>query len=245
MIKRAVVLPDVHLDTNVPKDYLPVKKFIAEYKPDKVIILGDFMNVGSMSAWDYDKKRKMEGRRWIKEVEVANKELDYLEKYVKDKEDGIIYLEGNHEDRVQRYLDKNPEMEGIIEIEEQLGLKKRNVKWVEMNKLYKLGEMHFTHGMYTNKYCAQKHLDVLGCNVCFGHQHKTQTAFQNQAMAKPIMSYALGTLGDKAPDYLKGRPGNWINQFAIYEWDTKSGRFSLTPINVIKNTFIYGGKVYS
>lgn len=239
-MKKVIIIPDLHLTESVPKDYLPVKRFIEKFKADEIIILGDFMDVSSLSAWDYDKKRLMEGRRYIKEVRCANKELDFLQKHSKK----ITFLEGNHENRIDRYLDKNPEMEGIIELKEQLSLKQRKIKWVPMNDLYKLGGMYFTHGMYTNKYCAQKHLETLGCNVCFGHQHKTQTAFQNMAMQKPIMSYALGTLGDKKPDYLKNRPGNWINQFAVYYYDDKSELFNLYPINITKGRFIFDGAEY-
>lgn len=240
IIKTAIILPDVHLKESIGKDYAAVKPFIKKIKPDVIILLGDFMDVNSLSAWDYDKKRKMEGRRYKKEIDCAKEELDFLQKYCKE----IIYIEGNHEDRVNRYLDKNPEMEGIIEIPEELNLKEREIKWVKMNDLYKLSGMYFTHGMYTNKYSAQKHLQVLGCNICFGHQHSTQTAMQNMAMQKPHMSYALGTLGDKKPDYLKNRPGNWISQFGIMYWNTESGNFNLYPINVIKNKFIFEGKEY-
>ncbi len=240
IIKTVVILPDVHLDETVPKDYLPVKNFIRATKPDKIILLGDFMDVSALSGWDLDKKRKMENRRWKKEIALANKELDFLQKHCKE----IVYIEGNHEDRVQRYLDKNPEMEGLIEVQEMLRLKERGIKWVKMNDLYKCGDMYFTHGMYTNKYCAQKHLSELGCNICFGHGHKTQTAFQNQSMAKPVMSYQLGTLGDKAPDYMRNRPANWINQFAVMYVEPNHGNFNLYPINVIKGKFMWEGKIW-
>lgn len=241
MIKKVVVLPDVHLTDKCPRDYLPVKRFIKDFKPDEVILLGDFMDVSSLSAWDYDKKRLMEGKRFKKEIELANNELDFLQQYSKK----VTFLEGNHEDRINRYLDKNPEMEGMIELELNLNLEKRKIGFYKMNELYKLGHMYFTHGMWTNKYNSNKHLTELGCNICYGHQHKTQTSFQNQAMAKPIMAYALGTLGDKKPDYLRNRPGNWINQFAIYYYNDQNGNFNLYPINIIGNKFIWNGKTYS
>jgi len=244
MIKSAVILPDVHLTEEIPQDYLPVRTFIRDMKPNKIILLGDFMDVSSLSGWDMDKKLLMENRRFKREVDLANKELDYLQRYAKDEKDAIVYLEGNHEDRVKRYVEKNPEMEGLIELPTQLKLKERKIKWLIYNQLYKLGDMYFTHGMYTNKYSAAKHLQTLGCNICFGHQHGTQTYMQNMAMQKPHMAYALGTLGDKAPDYLRGRPGNWINQFAMFYWDTDSGNFNLYPINIIKKKFIWNGKVY-
>ena len=240
MIKKVIVLTDVHIADVCPKDYLPVKKFIKSFKPDEIVLLGDFMDVSSLSAWDYDKKRIMEGKRFKKEIDCANIELDFLQKYAKK----ITYIMGNHEDRLERYLDKNPEMEGLIEIETILKLKERKIKFVKLNDLYKLGDMYFTHGMYTNIYNARKHLQTLGCNVCYGHQHSTQTAMQNMAMQKPYMAYALGTLGDKKPDYLRNRPGNWINQFAIFYYNDTNGNFNLYPINVIKSKFIWNGKVY-
>jgi predicted phosphodiesterase len=240
VIKSVIIIPDAHLTDEIPKDYEAIKPFIKEFKPDKIILLGDFMDVGSLSAWDYDKKRKMEGKRFTNEIARANIELNFLEKYT----DEIIYLEGNHEDRIERYLDKNPEMEGIIELKPQLRLKERKIKWVKMNDLYKLGDMYFTHGMYTNLHHARKHLQTLGCNICYGHSHTTQTAFQNMAMQKPHMAYALGTLGDKKPDYLKNRPGNWINQFSIFYYCTVTGNFNLYPINIIKGRFLWNGKEY-
>lgn len=240
MIKSAIILPDVHGTEKSPTDYLPVRRFIKNFKPDEIILLGDFMDVASLSAWDMDKKRLMEGRRYKKEVEWANKELDYLQANSKK----VTYIEGNHEDRVNRYLDKNPEMEGMMEVQDQLDIKNRGIKWVKMNDLYKRGDMHFTHGMYTNIHNARKHLQTLGCNVCYGHQHGTQTSMQNMAMQKPHMAYAIGTLGDKAPDFMKNRPSSWINQFAIFYWDDKTGLFNLYPVNVIKHKFIWNGKVY-
>ncbi len=240
MIKSAIILPDVHLTDKVPIDYKPVKKFIKTFKPDEIILLGDFMDVESLSAWDYDKKRPMEGRRFVKEVFNANEELDFLQKYSKK----ITYIEGNHEDRVSRYLDKNPEMEGMIEVQEQLDLEGREIDWIKMNDLYKKGNMYFTHGMYTNIHNARKHLQTLGCNICYGHQHGTQTSMQNMKMQEPHMAYALGTLGDKAPDYMKNRPANWINQFGVFYWNDKNGAFNLYPVNIIQNKFMWNGKEY-
>lgn len=240
VIKSVIIIPDAHLTDEAPKDYNAIKPFIKLFKPDKIILLGDFMDVSSLSAWDMDKKRKMEGRRFKNEIFRANLELNYLEKYTKE----IIYIEGNHEDRIERYLDKNPEMEGMIELSDQLRFKHRKLIWVKMNDFYKLGSMRFTHGMWTSKYHANKHLIEIGKNICYGHTHKTQTAFQCQALADPIMAYGLGTLGDKKPDFMKNRPSNWSNQFAIYYYCEKTGYFNLYPINIIKGSFIWNGTQY-
>jgi metallophosphoesterase superfamily enzyme len=247
MIKSAIIIPDLHMTDRLPKDYLAVRGFIKDFKPDRIVLLGDFMDVGSLSAWDTDKKRIMENKRFKKEIVAANDELDYLTDCL-NKDGKIDYIEGNHEWRVERYLDKNPEMEGLIELPEKLGLEERNIDWYpylnQVKNPLKIGDMHFIHGMYTNMNHAKKHLQALGCNVCYGHKHETQTAMQNMAMQKPYMAYGLGTLGDKSPDFMKGRPANWMNQFGVFYWDTNTGNFNLFPVNVIKNKFIWGGKVY-
>jgi len=63
-VERIVVLPDVHLTTKIPKPYLLTKKFIKSYKPTEIILLGDFMEVESLSSYDLSKKRKIEGKRF-------------------------------------------------------------------------------------------------------------------------------------------------------------------------------------
>jgi len=240
MIKKVLILPDVHIDTSISREYKTVKKFMVDFKPDETILLGDFADVSALSAWDLDKKRLMEGRRFKLEMNKVNEELDYVQKYSKK----VTYLEGNHEFRVGRYLDKNPEMEGLIEIETMLNLDKRNIDYKPMNELYKLGNMYFTHGMWINKYHANAHLTRLGCNICYGHGHRPQTDSMNMKMQIPHAAYGLGCLCDKAPDYLKGRPSNWTNQFAVMYSDTKTGNYNMYPINIIKGSFIFGGKKY-
>ena len=239
MIKRAIILPDVHIDDSVPVPYKIVKEFIKDIKPDEIILLGDFADIASLSAWDYDKKRPMEGRRYKREMATLNKELDFLQKHTKK----ITYLEGNHEFRIERYLDKNPEMEGLIELPEQLNLKARNINFIEMNKLYSIGKCNFTHGMYTNKYHATKHLQALGCSIVYGHGHRAQSDMMCMKMQDPIMAYGLGCLCGKQPDYMRGRPSNWINQFAVFEWDEK-GNFNIYPVNIIHNRFMWNKKIY-
>ena len=49
MIKKVVILPDVHLSDEIPKEYKLVKKFIKRFRPHECIILGDFIDVTILS----------------------------------------------------------------------------------------------------------------------------------------------------------------------------------------------------
>lgn len=240
-MRRIVILPDVHLDLEAPRPYLVARRFIEEYKPDEIILLGDFLDCQSLSHWNESKRLKMEGRRFKLEMYAANKELDILSKHTSK----IVYCIGNHEDWCNQYVESHPEMEGLIELEGQLRLKERNIKAIPLNQLYGVGErgkVYFTHGLYVNEFHAKKHLSRLGCNIVYGHTHNYQTYQLNQKMQEPYCAWGLGCLCDHEPEYLRGKPANWLNQFAICEVTDRM--FSVTPINIIDNKCIYNGKIY-
>jgi len=240
MVQKIVILPDVHLTDKVPKEYTLTKKFIKDYKPDEIILLGDFMEVASLSSYDLCKARLIEGKRFEKELEIARLEINALCNLSKK----ITYLEGNHEDRIERYLDDHPELEGMLEIPKRLQFTQNGVHWHKMNTLIKRGKLYFTHGVYYGKYFAKKTLDDYGCSIVVGHTHRHQIMTSYPKMQKyPMICYGLGCLGDTDPSYKKNCPTGHINQFAIAEIGSK-GYFNLYPITIINNTFIYNGKEY-
>lgn len=236
-IERILILPDVHLEGNkTPKPYLVTKPFIKDYKPDEIVILGDFLDCSPVSHWLKNKPRKTENKRMLQEYARANEELDFLQKHSKK----VTYLEGNHEHFLERYIDEHPTLEGLLELPEHLDLLHRGITWHKINTLYKKGKAYLTHGIYYNKYHAAKHLITFGCCVIYGHSHNAQSHMMNMKMQEPIMAYGLGCLSDHAPDFLNGRPANWLNQFAVLEVNTSTGRFNLYPINITNNRFIWG-----
>ena len=235
---KAVILPDVHInDRGYHKCYEPVKKFIKQFKPDKTVLLGDFADSSALSHWNLEKRRKIEGKRHKKEMAMVDKELKYLEKHTKE----IIWLEGNHENWVEQYIDKNPEMEGLVEYQVLLRLKERGIKWIAMNDLYKLGDLYLTHGMYANLHHAKKHMEKLGCNICYGHTHMPQEYGCSMRMQKPLKAVCLGCLCGKKPDYLRGKHGNWRNGFAVL-YVASNGEFNIYPIDIINNRFYFNGR---
>jgi hypothetical protein len=182
----------------------------------------------------------MESKRYLKEVGFANEQLDYIQKHSKH----VVYVEGNHENWSFQYVERYPELQGMVEIPVRLELEKRSIEWIPLNSLYRVGHMAFTHGLYTNNYHAKKHLDVFGCCLCYGHTHRAMTHTWKLAEQEPIMAYGLGCLCDHSPQYLRGRPSSWIDQFAIMYTDTDTKQFNLIPINITNNQFIYDGVVF-
>lgn len=243
IVKRGIWQSDNHLrDKSSKAHQLLNHKFIPWFKPDFTILGGDYMDCEPLSHWIENKKKTLEGKRWNKHLEFASRELDHLQKHCKE----IVYLEGNHEAWVNQYIDKHPEMEGLIEIPIKLELEKRGIKWFPENMPYKPHKDLFCiHGKFTNKYHAYKHLEAYGMrNVIYGHTHQPQT-YSKSFFGKPHMAYGIGCLQDpKGAGYLKDPAGvsnDWVQQFAIIEIDKY---FNVTPVNIVNNQFIYSGRVF-
>lgn len=238
---KALILPDVHIDhKGYDKVYGVVKKFVSDFEPDIIYLLGDFADCASLSGWDLSKKRKMEGRRHAKEIKNVDKELSYLSTHT----DKLVWLEGNHEYRVERYLDDHPEVEGLIEYQEQIDLKKYNCEWVPYNKIYKVGKLNMIHGRYANKYHAAKHSGKIDGNLVYCHTHVPQRFCSIKENATPRSVWCLGCLCKKNPSYLKGAEGAWLHGFGIL-YVAGNGEFNLYSVDIINNRFYWGGKSYA
>lgn len=188
-----LTIGDAHItnDQNLDR-FKTLSKFIVDNKPDNIVIMGDFLSLNSLSAWDVDKRRVMEGQRYSKEIDAGNQALDYMfegvleynsrmtmQKHRKYKPN-IYYLEGNHEDRLNRYFDKNPVFEGAVSIEKDLYLSDRNILFVPYSVLKEVDGVNYVHIPHngfkaiSGAHILYKVANLYACNVVFGHTHKLE-----------------------------------------------------------------------
>jgi len=225
------------LPHNIPLN--GIRAFISYFQPNIIILLGDFLNLDCVSHWIQDKHRLVEGQRLKKEYALANYELDLIKQQAPEAK--IIYLEGNHENWIEQYLDKHPEMEGLIELKDHI---KGVDEWVALNKLYKVGKLYYTHGLYTNEFHAKKTALALGANVRYGHTHDRQNytvvAPQNK---QGHSAESIGCLCTDDMPYMKNKPNKWINAFN-YAYIRADGTFNDHTVVISNNTFTAEGKTY-
>lgn len=113
---KIVVLPDTQIRPGVRIDHLEwAGKYIAEKKPDVVVHLGDHFDMPSLSSYDKG-KASAEGRRVVRDIEAGNTALELLTRSIgtKNGRPRLILLRGNHEQRLERYVDDHPELDGAI-----------------------------------------------------------------------------------------------------------------------------------
>jgi hypothetical protein len=128
MSRTHLFIPDLQIKPDIPTDHLTwIGKYIVDKKPDHIINAGDHFDLPSMSYFDKGKNTsKFEGRRYRADVQAGFDGLDLLEAPMVEYNDRMRsqkmkqYLPqkditwGNHEYRIERYIERAGELEGLL-----------------------------------------------------------------------------------------------------------------------------------
>jgi predicted phosphodiesterase len=136
--KKIVVLPDIHYPMHI--NLSAIEKFLVDYKPDVLIYLGDLMDLDYLSRFQKENKLII-GNNLRREYNEVIKLIEKHRSFSGAEE--VYYIEGNHEYRVQKFLESYPAGTGFIEIPVAMGLKERGIKWVELNDWVRIGHLFF------------------------------------------------------------------------------------------------------
>lgn len=243
-----VVLPDIHAQiwkNNVARVSGAARSalnFLEEFKPDVTIVLGDLLDLSQLSTYSKKKPREIEGLRLDNDYALGNQILNRIDKATKGDR---VFFEGNHENRVERYLDEFPYVgEKLLSVQENLHLEERGWKYLKEGELLKIGHAYFIHGWYYNIYHARKHVAEMGDNIFYGHTHDVQSFSKPNPDTMPIISQSLGCLCDLNPAWLRNKPSRWINAFGIFYF-SKDGSFTYYVPIIINGCFWWNGKYYT
>lgn len=248
---RLLVLPDMHVPLHDRKALDGILKFAAEESWDEIIQLGDFLDMESVSSHAKGKPRQIEGQRISEDYAFGRKVLAMMTDgaTAKNSKCKKILLEGNHEFRIEKFLDEHPYMEGMVEVAKGLELAESGWQWVRAHRdgqLHRVGQSYYCHGLYTNQHHAKKHAEAFGVPWLFyGHTHCLQTFSTKRFGAEnAIRATSCGKLCDNNPKYMHGRPHNWTTSFTVNLVDTQ-GRVTSTQVEIADGRFVApNGKVY-
>jgi hypothetical protein len=109
------VIPDTQVKPGVRTDHFDwIGRYILDKQPDVVIHLGDHWDMPSLSSYDRG-KRAAENRRVSADIAAGNAALERLEAAGAGKSSArFVMLRGNHEQRIERYTDDHPELDGTV-----------------------------------------------------------------------------------------------------------------------------------
>lgn len=241
------VLPDVQAKPDHDFTYLnKIGQYIIEKQPDKLICLGDFADMPSLSSYDVGKK-SFEGRRYVADVEASKQAMRALldpiwaynirakrnkEKQYKPEMHLVL---GNHENRINRAINDSPQLDGVLSIDD-LGYE--NFGWtvypfLDVVIIDGIAYSHyFTTGVMgrpvtTAAAClAKKHMSCIQ-----GHQQGLQIHTAHKADGTPITSIIAGSCYEHDEDYMSSQGNKHWRGFMMLH-DVQDGAFDVMPVSL-------------
>ncbi len=249
--RTVLVLPDLHVPFHDRESVGAVLAYAADEVWDECVLIGDFLDFNCISTFNTGKPRLVEGQSLGDDYEQGRAVLDSILRAVRRKNDSctVTLLEGNHEQRVDRLLDANPVLAGVVEVPRGLGLRQRGVRWVRSwsrGELHKIGNAHFHHGLYTNIHHAKKMVEAFGVPIYYGHTHDIQGYSKVlRGRDHTIEGCSLGCLCDYEQQYKLGAPDKWQQAVTVFRV-FPDGYFQRETTAIFKHRFVgvTNGRVY-
>jgi hypothetical protein len=215
------VIPDVQAKPGIDFSYLRAAgNYIVEKKPDVIVCIGDFADLPSLSSYDRGMK-SFEGRSYTNDLWAAREAMDALleplfaeqKRLKRNKEKNyyprMVLTLGNHENRINRVINEDRKLEGLISTED-LPYQDWEVKpFLEVECIDGIAYSHyFTSGVMGRPITTAQALLNKKHMSCFaGHQQGRQIAYARRADGKEMTAIICGSFYEHDEDYL-GPQGN-------------------------------------
>lgn len=252
-MERFLFLTDIHFPAEDKRSLDAVLNYAADSGPwDGIILNGDIGDYESVSSHNAGQLRKLENKRLWKDHEAVNKGLDLIDSAVFGKSRGVdkkkYFLEGNHEYRVERAINVNPNLEGFAEVPTALKLAERGYEWLPFwskGTMLRVGNANFMHAFCHGRNHAKATLSMIDRPTFYGHTHDVaEESKLTLGDNKQVCAQSLGTLIDYRVDYMRGRPHRWQQAFAEFYF-LPDGHFNHFVTKIFKHRFVApNGKVY-
>lgn len=227
MKNKFVVLSDIHFPYHDDKALKAVYKFLEQHPINTIILNGDILDFYDVSSFDKDPDRI---NSLQKEIDLANKFFHKLRSVSPGSR--IIFVKGNHEDRLERYLKKHPELYSLeaLKLPNLLNLDNYCIEY--RDKGFKLGSLKIIHGTIVRKYAgytARAEMEKNDCSGISGHTHRL-CCFYFRTPMRDLMWAESGCLCDLNPEYVDCP--SWTQGFLYGMVERDS--FAITPLPIVK-----------
>ena len=210
-----LVIADTQAKSEEDLEYLLwIGHYIAEKQPDVIVHIGDHYDFPSLSSYDKGKSSS-EGRRLYKDIEAGNTGFEYLNLAMKSNPDynpRKVFCLGNHEHRLSRYVDDNPELIGTLGVDklpfEKYGWEVHPfLKPVEIEGIY---FVHYLANPFTGKPYSGSAANILskvGKSFVVGHKQMLDISIRPTIDGSLQLGIVNGACYDFSESY-KGYQGN-------------------------------------
>jgi predicted phosphodiesterase len=243
-LEPILIISDTHRPYHDVKAWGLMLQVGQKLQPKHLITIGDFVDFFSVSSHSKNPTRKSQLQDEIDDALNGLDELDGLGASNK------IYIGGNHEDRLTRYLqDKAPELFNVVRIPDLLSLESRGWKYIPYKSHVKIGKLHLTHDVgAAGRSATFKALDTYQHSIITGHAHRLQYIVEGNAVGEFKLSAQFGWLGDSNQiDYLSRATvnKNWALGFGAGYINPDDGIAYINPIPIINYTCVWNGELFT
>lgn len=208
--KTHLFIPDPHAHPDYNNDRaIWLGKLIKDIKPDVVINVGDMWDLPSMSSYDKG-KASFHGNNYKRDLDAG---LDFDDKLwsavrkAKKKKPRRVFIEGNHEHRLKKALDLQPELNGLVSFK-SFDLDRNYTDIVEYNGgtpgIINIDGIDYSHFFISGTMCKAVGGEHLGASLIkkrfvsstCGHTHTLDWSVRNKPDGKPVMGLVGGVFQD-------------------------------------------------
>lgn len=221
-----------------------VLKALRIVKPHGLDVLGDFMDFYKLSRFDKDPSRKLLLRD---EVEVGRRMLGKLVRAAGRRCKDRRFSDGNHEDRLRRFLwSRAPQLAGLegLNVPDLLQLPLHGFRHYNYLTPYRIGQLWFHHGKVVRKDAgatARAHMRDVGASIIVGHSHRMAHVCKT-TWSGTVHGWENGCLCKLDPEYINGPP-DWQQGFAIVRFG-RGRTFGVEQVQIRRGHMWIGGKEY-
>jgi hypothetical protein len=229
-----MVIPDIQAKAGVPDDHLEwAANYAVEKRPDVIVQIGDWADMESLSSYDKG-KRSYEGRRYVKDIDAANRSLNrfesVLERYNRENPKDqyhprkVLTL-GNHEYRIERATEIQPELHGKLSFDD-FEFKSRGWEVHEFLSPVEISGIQYCH--YFTSGVMGRPVSSAAALLRTRHQSCTQGHVQHTDIAihpqTQHIALFCGTYYQHNEEYL-GFQGNNQRRQIVMKFEVENGRY--------------------
>lgn len=243
-LHKIFFVPDCHWPYADKRAWATMTRALRAFKPDTLVVLGDFGDFYCTSRHPKNPNRVRDLKVEVASCNTALDELDAIAHKVgcRDKR----FLEGNHEENLERYLTAQaPELFNLVRIEDLFLLKGRGWKFTHYKDFDRIGKLIMTHDVgYAGKDAHLRSGQDTGANIIIGHTHRLHVGYSSDLLGNARVACMSGWLGDKrAAEYMyRAKTKDWALGFSI-GYKEPGGIVHLSPVPVVNYRCVIEGKV--
>lgn len=237
--KTWVVMNDIQIPSHDTQVVKLVVDFVKCLKPHGIILNGDIVDLYGFSSYE---KNPLSDSSLKSERVPAQHLMDDLAKVTKER----VWIGGNHEDRLRRYVWKHAEKLGEdVQFDSLFKLPEHGFQWRPYGGKVMLGKLLVTHGSLLSAksaYTARRHLEKYGNSILIGHTHRLGVTYQTDFRGTHA-GWENGCLCRFDPEY--DHMPDWQHGFSVVHVFS-DGRFNVQQIPILsRKTLFYGNEIRS